>query len=123
MSHYTPRRVWLLGILVAPLLLVPLAWQRVGIGEASAMPSRTTTAPDSLRFVAHPDNPPVGWPSIDRPLALRNPLGNDAQARATGAKLYVAYNCVDCHGAGGGGSMGPSQIGRASCRERVYSSV
>ena len=109
MSHHIPRRVWPLGLLAAlMLLLVPLAWQHVRIGEASAMQSPAAAAPDSLRFVAHPDNPPVGWPSTDRPLALRNPLGNDPRALATGAKLYIAYNCIDCHGAGGGGSMGPS---------------
>ena len=27
---------------------------------------------------------------------------------AEGAKLFVAYNCGDCHGAGGSGAMGPS---------------
>ena len=95
-------------IAIAALLLVPVVWRHIGIGEAAAMPSRAATAQDTLRFVAHPQNLPVGWPSVDRPLALRNPLGNDARALATGAKLYVAYNCVDCHGAGGGGSMGPS---------------
>ena len=95
---------------IAAVLLLPLVWQRIGpgIGSISAMQSKGTTGQDTLRFVAHNDNPPVGWPSIDRPLALRNPLGKDPQALATGAELYVAYNCIDCHGAGGGGSMGPS---------------
>ncbi len=27
-----------------------------------------------------------------------------------GAKLFVAYNCADCHGAGGSGAMGPSFV-------------
>ena len=31
-----------------------------------------------------------------------------AQDVAEGARLFVAYNCGDCHGAGGSGAMGPS---------------
>lgn len=27
---------------------------------------------------------------------------------AAGTRLFVAYNCGDCHGAGGSGAMGPS---------------
>jgi cbb3-type cytochrome c oxidase subunit III len=41
-------------------------------------------------------------------LALRNPFEGSEQAVATGAKLYVAYNCVDCHGADGSGAMAPA---------------
>ena len=29
-------------------------------------------------------------------------------AVAEGGRLFVAYNCGDCHGAGGSGAMGPS---------------
>lgn len=29
-------------------------------------------------------------------------------AVSEGARLFVAYNCGDCHGAGGSGAMGPS---------------
>lgn len=65
-------------------------------------------ATDSLRFVAHPDNIPPGFPSHDRPLALRNPFEGNAQALKTGSQLYVSYNCIDCHGADGSGAMGPS---------------
>ncbi len=86
---------------------VPLVWKHAGFREASAMQARPLT-PDTLRFVEHPETLPVGWPSVDRPLALTNPYERDAQALATGAKLYVAYNCIDCHGADGSGSMGPS---------------
>jgi len=63
---------------------------------------------DSLRFVAHPEHIPSGFPSHDRPLALRNPLEGNANARKVGAQLYVSYNCIDCHGADGSGAMGPS---------------
>ncbi len=75
---------------------------------AAAAPDRAGSAADTLRFVEHPDTYPIGWPSNATPLVLANPFERDAKALEMGAKLYVAYNCIDCHGAGGGGSMGPS---------------
>ena len=63
---------------------------------------------DFVRFVAHPDNIPVGLPSRDLSLPLVNPYEGNGQALKTGARLYVAYNCIDCHGADGSGAMGPS---------------
>jgi cytochrome c oxidase cbb3-type subunit 3 len=71
-------------------------------------PAPNAGAKDTIRFVAHPDNIPPGFPSNDRPLALKNPYEGNAQALKTGAQLYVAYNCIDCHGADGAGAMGPS---------------
>ena len=48
-----------------------------------------------------------------RVVELTNPYEHDKQAAATGGKLFVAYNCLDCHGADGSGAMGPSfQDGR-----------
>jgi len=32
----------------------------------------------------------------------------DSVAIAEGAKLFIGYNCIDCHGADGSGAMGPS---------------
>ena len=70
-------------------------------------------AADTLRFVAHAEYIPVGLPSRARPLSLRNPFEGNREAIATGARIFVAYNCVDCHGADGSGAMGPSfQDGR-----------
>ena len=66
------------------------------------------TQPDSLRFVAHPEHIPAGFPSHDRPLELKNPLAGNADAKKIGAQLYVSYNCIDCHGADGSGAMAPS---------------
>ena len=44
---------------------------------------------------------------------LKNPYESDKKAIATGSQLFVAYNCIDCHGADGSGAMGPSfQDGR-----------
>jgi Cytochrome c, mono- and diheme variants len=48
-----------------------------------------------------------------KPLPIKNLYEGDKGAIATGAKLYVGYNCLDCHGADGSGAMGPSfQDGR-----------
>jgi len=63
---------------------------------------------DSLRFVAHEENIQAGFPSHAIPLPLRNPYAGNARARTIGAQLFVAYNCIDCHGADGSGAMGPS---------------
>ena len=68
---------------------------------------------DTLRFVTHEAYIPVGLPSRAQSLSLRNPLEGDRNAIATGARIFVAYNCIDCHGADGSGAMGPSfQDGR-----------
>jgi cytochrome c oxidase cbb3-type subunit 3 len=61
-----------------------------------------------VRFVAHGEHIPAGFPSTARPLALENPYEGNAQAAKTGAQLFVSYNCMDCHGDGGAGAMGPS---------------
>ena len=113
-------------VLVLPFLLSPLA----GCGErsdaatlrqgrqapnAKAADSAAAQSPtakpgpgDTLRFVAHAEHVPAGFPSRARPLALRNPYEGSADAAKTGAQLFVAYNCIDCHGADGSGAMGPS---------------
>ena len=75
--------------------------------------SRLTDGGDSLRFVLHDENLAVGFPLSGKFLTLRNPYEADRKAIATGEELFVAYNCIDCHGAGGAGAMGPSfQDGR-----------
>ena len=63
---------------------------------------------DSMRFVMHDENLPPGFPMTAAPMAMHNPYENDKQAVATGGKLFIAYNCIDCHGADGSGAMGPS---------------
>lgn len=75
--------------------------------------SHLVVAGDSLRFIQHDDNLPAGFPSQIKPVLIRNPYEGDKNATATGAKLFIAYNCLDCHGAEGSGAMGPSfQDGR-----------
>jgi cytochrome c oxidase cbb3-type subunit 3 len=63
---------------------------------------------DSLRLIAHDENLPVGFPASGRPLSLTNPHEGDKAAVATGGQLFIAYNCIDCHGADGSGAMGPA---------------
>jgi cytochrome c oxidase cbb3-type subunit 3 len=60
------------------------------------------------RFVTHTEHIQPGLVAPPAGLALRNPHEGDASAVATGAKLFIAYNCMDCHGADGSGAMGPS---------------
>ena len=60
------------------------------------------------RFVAHAEHVQPGMVAPPAGLGLRNPHEGDPAAVATGAKLFVAYNCLDCHGADGSGAMGPS---------------
>ena len=88
-----------------------------GVGAALAatngVQANAQGTADTLRFVAHEEYIPVGLPSRARPLSLRNPFEGNREAIATGARIFVAYNCVDCHGADGSGAMGPSfQDGR-----------
>ena len=88
------------GCLIAAVAAAPR------ITQSAQTPNAVQT--DSLRFVAHPEHIPPGFPSHDRPLALKNPLAGNANAKKVGAQLYVAYNCIDCHGADGSGAMAPS---------------
>ena len=63
---------------------------------------------DSLRLIAHDEMLPVGFPAGGSLMTLTNPYEGDKRAIGTGAQLYVAFNCIDCHGADGSGAMGPS---------------
>ncbi|MFN2602859.1 MAG: cytochrome c [Gemmatimonadaceae bacterium] len=63
---------------------------------------------DSMRFIDHAENLPVGFPPGARAWTLTNPYEGDKKAIATGAQLFIAYNCIDCHGADGSGAMGPA---------------
>jgi cytochrome c oxidase cbb3-type subunit 3 len=38
---------------------------------------------------------------------IRNPYADDAGAMAQGRQLYLSFNCAGCHGAAGGGGIGP----------------
>jgi cytochrome c oxidase cbb3-type subunit 3 len=62
----------------------------------------------ATRFVSHVDHIQPGMVKPFAGMRLVNPLAKDKNAIATGAKLFVSYNCIDCHGADGSGAMGPS---------------
>jgi mono/diheme cytochrome c family protein len=81
--------------------------------RAPADSSHYFVAGDSLQFVQHEENLPPGFPLGIKPITVRNPYEGDKKAIGTGAQLFIAYNCLDCHGAEGSGAMGPSfQDGR-----------
>jgi len=104
------------------LIAVPLGLYVAGCRESSAQTAAHASqqhapAPQSSaaqgrdssgRFVSHVDHVQPGGLAIPRGMVLRNPYEGNAAVTATGAKLFVAYNCIDCHGADGSGAMGPS---------------
>lgn len=76
---------------------------------AASPEARQQPGPDLAgRFVSHVEHIQPGLVTPPAGLTLRNPHEGDPAAVATGAKLFVAYNCLDCHGADGSGAMGPS---------------
>jgi cytochrome c oxidase cbb3-type subunit 3 len=113
------------GIMAAGILVVASACrerasERGAAGETAAASSTSgndsshyTVAGDSLILMQHEENLPAGFPLSVRPIAVRNPHEGDPRAVRLGGQLFVAYNCLDCHGAEGSGAMGPSfQDGR-----------
>jgi cytochrome c oxidase cbb3-type subunit 3 len=76
--------------------------------SARAAPAPQAGADLAGRFVSHPEHIQPGMVTPPSGLVLRNPHEGDPAAVATGAKLFIAYNCLDCHGADGSGAMGPS---------------
>jgi cytochrome c oxidase cbb3-type subunit 3 len=102
--------------LVALVAIVALLTQARARASRAQEPNRAAvrvpvTAPAADlagRFVTHAEYIHPGMVTPPGGLVLRNPYEGDANAVATGAKLFVAYNCIDCHGADGSGAMGPS---------------
>ena len=70
--------------------------------------SHLAVAGDSLRFMQHDENLPAGFPSQIKSVSIKNPYEGNKGAIATGGKLFIAYNCSDCHGVDGSGSMAPT---------------
>jgi len=89
----------------------------LALGVAMHGAARATQTPQSAQsgtFVPHPDHIQPGLAArAERWAALTNPFEGNASRIAEGGKLFIAYNCMDCHGAEGAGAMGPSlQDGR-----------
>lgn len=78
------------------------------VQQAPATTTSQSGADLAARFVSHTEHIQPGMVKPFAGLRLVNPHENDPNAVATGAKLFVAYNCIDCHGADGSGAMGPS---------------
>ena len=99
---------------LATMLLVVIAAGCAAQAEGvSSTQATTQQRADSGRFVRHDEHIQAGLARQRTPGALTNPYEGDARAAADGGKLFVAYNCADCHGAEGSGAMGPSlQDGR-----------
>jgi cytochrome c oxidase cbb3-type subunit III len=95
---------------VHSLVLLAILVACSGDTEAAQLPQTPTpsAAADSARFVAHPEHVQAGFPLRTTPLALSDPRGGGAASVELGRKLFVSYNCIDCHGADGSGAMGPS---------------
>ena len=66
--------------------------------EAAAAPSEELAAIRTSQLTAGPHTPP---PDIE------NPFADDSGTLAAGRGLYQAFNCAGCHGAAGGGGIGP----------------
>jgi cytochrome c oxidase cbb3-type subunit 3 len=108
----TIERIAGAGVGLVALLALGEACRESRAAEVEQAPARTSRAqparPDSAApFVAHLEHIRPGE-APPRGTTMRNPYAGSAQAIATGAKLFVSYNCVDCHGADGSGAMGPS---------------
>jgi len=89
-------------------IAIVVATRQVATVRAAQAPAQAPSGTQAPTMVAHPQHIQPGL-AQQQPLAsLTNPYEGDAQRTAEGGKLYVAYNCVDCHGADGSGFMGPS---------------
>ena len=96
-----------LGALFGMSAIATVAF-KVASPRQAASPAPQAAGQDlAARFVAHPEHIQPGL-TPPRGVTLRNPYEGNAGAAASGAKLFVAYNCIDCHGADGSGAMGPS---------------
>ena len=112
------------AVVLTVLMLASCKAQTIGQQDTTAATAASSTssaagagalfvAGDSLRIVQHPDILPAGFPLSVKPIEVKNPHEGDKDAIKTGGQLFIAYNCLDCHGAEGSGAMGPSfQDGR-----------
>lgn len=93
-----------------PIGIIALSLGVRHLANATQTPQKTPPRPGNqpTYFVEHPDHIQPGLPQTSRFSSITNPYEGNAQRIAEGAKLFIAYNCMDCHGADGSGAMGPS---------------
>ena len=74
--------------------------------DSSADLSRgDTVAFDSVTPFVRTSDLRAGGAAVD--MAVRDPFADDPEGTRDGRTLYTAMNCVGCHGANGGGGIGP----------------
>ena len=97
-----------------PLAIAALSVLAYHLAQADQEPQAARSgSTQPTYFVEHPDHIQPGLSPRAHWATLTNPYEGNAQRIAEGAKLFISYNCVDCHGADGSGAMGPSlQDGR-----------
>lgn len=100
--------------LQVPLGIIILGAIGVRLSDAAPVtPLQTQAGTQPTYFVEHPDHIQPGLAGAGRWATLENPFNGDAAKVGEGGKLFIAYNCMDCHGADGSGAMAPSfQDGR-----------
>jgi len=117
----------LFGFILGVLTMAVIAARQPAPIQASAQTVTPKQFADTTRFVSHGQHMIAGLASPRDTLRLRNPYEGNAEAIAAGAKLYISYNCVDWHGADGGGAMAPAFIdGRwhfGGSASQVYESI
>jgi cytochrome c oxidase cbb3-type subunit 3 len=78
-------------------------------GLAGSKAMAAPAAEQGAAVMQHIDDPIGPSPGTPEPgPTARNPHTGSAQAAKTGRDLYVAMNCVGCHGGRAGGGIGPS---------------
>ena len=98
-------------VFFAVLIVGLVAVRFTSAAPAPPLQARAGTQP--TYFVEHPDHVQPGLAGAGRWATLANPFEGDAAKTAEGGKLFISYNCMDCHGAEGSGAMAPSfQDGR-----------
>lgn len=98
-------------VVVTILVLSAVAY-RLGDATQAARGPATASRPQAgtqpTYFVEHPDHIQPGLAFRGRWATITNPYAGNKQRIDEGAKLFIAYNCMDCHGSEGSGAMGPS---------------
>jgi cytochrome c oxidase cbb3-type subunit 3 len=84
----------------SPSQLQPSSEQRSNGGNlVNAMP------PTDLRRVPMVNTTPG---NVSPEANVKNPFASDPKSAERGMKYFIAFNCVGCHAANGGGGMGPA---------------
>jgi cytochrome c oxidase cbb3-type subunit 3 len=101
-----PQSVQIIG---AILVLSAIAYRLANATQTTrTTPQQSQSGTQPTYFVEHPDHIQPGLAFHGRWATIANPYAGNKQRIDEGAKLFISYNCMDCHGADGSGAMGPS---------------